>query len=113
MILICYYLFINKINLNKILNLRKYFYTTILISFLIVVSKNLIRVFNSDYSIIPEIKNLNITNNIVKNYDKNNNFSHYSTKKDYCGYFLSPCSNNSYKVLVNKNLNYKIIKIDD
>jgi hypothetical protein len=111
---ISYYFFIKNIDIIKVFRLKKYLHSIILIFFLIILNKNINRIIDKDNQLmVPPISNVGISGTIIKNYDLNNNFTHYSTNKNYCGYYLSPCSNNSYNVLVDNKLNYKIIKLDN
>jgi hypothetical protein len=114
LLFLSYYFFIKNINIIKVFRFKKYLYSIILIFFSTILVKNINRIIiNNDYSMVPLISNAGVSSTIIKNYDLNNNFTHYSTKKNYCGYFLSPCSNNSYRVFVDNKLNYKIIKLND
>ncbi len=109
-----YSLFFKKIDIIKVFRFKKYLYSIILIFFSIVLTKNVNRILNNnENSMIPLVSNPGVSESIIKNYDSNGKFTHYSTRKNYCGYYLSPCSNNSYKVFVDNKLNYKIIKLNN
>lgn len=92
--------FVSNLKINFISKYKIIFNSFISILIVIIITKNLVRI-NQNFSkeVFPEIL-ANI--NLVKVFDQNNKFTHYSTiEGQYCGYSSSPCTN------YNKDLNLK------
>ena len=92
--------FVSNLKINFISKYKIIFNSFISILIVIIITKNLVRINqNFNKEVFPEIL-ANI--NLVKVYDQNNKFTHYSTiEGQYCGYSSSPCTN------YNKDLNLK------
>ena len=113
-ILISYFIFIKNLNPIRLSSLYKYIKSFIYFAVIVVLLKNSIRILdNSNNQLMPNIYyGTNNKDRIEKIYNKEDIFTHYSTKdNDLCGYSKSPCTHIDRNFLVSDYLGYKIYSI--
>ena len=113
-ILISYFIFIKNLNPIRLSSLYKYIKSFIYFAVIVVLLKNSIRILdNSNNQLMPNIYyGTNNKDRIEKIYNKEDIFTHYSTKdNDLCGYSKSPCTHIDRNFLVSDYLGYKIYSV--
>ena len=111
-LLIIIYIFIfTKLDVLKLLKIKKYFNIILIIAFSGLLLKNVNRVNNkSDDPIMPHLFDNNYHKNIsIKIFDDKGIFTHF-IKKDgsLCGYSQSPCANGNPKINMKTIKGYKV-----
>ena len=112
MILIFYYIYFKKINLDKFVKFKSTLLLIICLSFAGLAIKNISRAYVSENkSIYPSLINLDRIPKIKKSFDLNGNFTHFQNMNGECGISQSPCTNFGVNVIKDVIYGYKIFKI--
>jgi len=109
MILICYFIFIKNLNLEKCIKLKSIFILIIYISFFGLITKNILRIYETkNTSIYPNLLNMDNTSQLKEVFDSNGNFTHYINVSGIgCGLSKSPCTNFDTNVIKKTIFGYK------
>ena len=108
---VLYFTYIRFIDFKRLFKFQKLFSNILIIFFIIVISKNFLRI-SKDYtnSITPNLEETDKRDfNTIKVFTNKNLFSHYEVTDNFlCGYSSSPCINTNIKVLKTRIYGYTI-----